>query len=197
MYAAAAPMSGTRPLLHYLSLLRLPGLPIRKNSSKHRHRLQIHLRRHRLIRLRQLTQKLKIINIKTRGAREENSRFLVRRIAECVRRADRHDHVVACFCVDDFFVRALDGGIRGVWDVEAHGAGGDVEGLVVHFVPVWWGAGGLRGHDEFCDAEAVVCVVDVSVGVAFVRDWRSGAGGGWEGESEPVGREVRWGGFGG
>lgn len=63
-----------------------------------------------------------------------------------MRRADRHGDVVARFGVDDGVVRG----------VEAHGALGDEEGLVVHLVPVGGGAGGARWDGEFGAADAVV-----------------------------------------
>ena len=67
-----------------ISSLRLPRLPISQHSRKHSHRLHIHLRRHRLIRFRQLTEQFKIINIKTRRRCEEDFRFFVEGVGECV-----------------------------------------------------------------------------------------------------------------
>lgn len=61
-----------------------------------------------------------------------------------MRRADGDDHVVARLGVDDLLVFAR---VFGVRDVEADAALGDEEGLVVHFVPVGWRAGGFGGED--------------------------------------------------
>ena len=71
-----------------------------------------------------------------------------------MRRPDRHRHVVADVCVDSFFVFARLGRVR---DVEADGAFGDVEGLVVHFVPVRWRAGRFGWKCQLDGSEAVVC----------------------------------------
>ena len=128
------------------SRIILSRLLIHLNSRKHAHRRHRHFRRQRLIRL---TQLLEIINIVTRRGREENPSLLVRGIAERVRRADGNDHVVSGFGINDLLVFAWCVGVR---DVEAHGALGDKEGFVVHFVPVGWGAGGSWWHDELGDA---------------------------------------------
>ena len=71
-----------------------------------------------------------------------------------MRRPDGHRHVIADVRVDDFLVFA-----RVVWVryVEADGALCDVEGFVVHFVPVRWRAGRFGWERELHGSEAVVC----------------------------------------
>ena len=85
-----------------------------------------------------------------------------------MRRPRRNDDEVAEFGVD----------VRVAFGVEADGAAGHEEGLVVHFVPVLGRAGGVGRDGEFGAADAVVCAYGeggrVSVvrllGVGFVKD---------------------------
>jgi hypothetical protein len=138
-----------KPSPHHLTTtppqtsLILPRHLINQRRPIKRHSLHIRLRRHRLPLIPHLTQQLEIINIKCRRAREKQRGLLVCRITESVWRADRDGHVIAGLGVDGFEVAA---GVGRVRDVERDCAGGDVEGLVVHFVPVGRGAGGFGGE---------------------------------------------------
>jgi hypothetical protein len=131
-----------------------PRLLVNKRSSIKRHSLHVRLGRHRLARIAHLAQQLEIVDVKRWCRSEEQLRLLVRRVGEGVRRPYRHRHVVAGVRVDDFLVFAR---VRRVRDVEADGALRDVEGLVVHFVPVGWRAGRFGGERELDGSEAVVC----------------------------------------
>lgn len=62
-----------------------------------------------------------------------------------MRRPDRHRHVIAGVRVDDLFVFAR---VLRVWHVESDRPLSDVEGLVVHFVPVGWRAGRFGRQGE-------------------------------------------------
>ena len=157
-------MPSTCSLQHLPSRLNEHGNPaecslissrllIHLDSSKHRHRLKRHLSRQRLIRLGQLRQQLEVVDIERRRGSEENPGLLIGRIAERMRRSNRHYHVVARFSVDDLFVVAWSVRIR---DVEADHSLGDVEGLVVHFVPMGWRTWCSRWEGELCYADAVV-----------------------------------------
>ena len=108
------------------------------------HHLHIHLRPF----LRPLHHQLEIINIESRRKRIEELRFLIKWIREGVRSANADGNVVAGFGVDGFVV----------FDVEANGALGYEEGLVVHFMPVGWGAGGVRWDGEDGGRETVIWV---------------------------------------
>ena len=134
-------------------LLRLPRLLVHQRRSIHRHRHHIDFSRHGLPLLAQRRQQFEVVDVECRRAREEYAGLLIEGVAERVRRSDGHDHVVPSFGVDDFLIRAWVARLR---DVEADGALGDEEGLVVHFVPVRWRAWGFGRHYELCDADAVV-----------------------------------------
>jgi hypothetical protein len=131
-----------------------PRLLVNKRSSIERHSLYVGLGRHRLARIAHLAQQLEVVDVKCRRRSEEQLRLLIRRVGEGVRRPDRHRHVIADVCVDDFFVFAR---VVRVRDVEADGALCDVEGLVVHFVPVRWRTGRFGWERELDGSEAVVC----------------------------------------
>lgn len=64
-----------------------------------------------------------------------------------MRCSDRNGHIIA-------YVGVMVGVVR---RVEAHGALGDEEGFVVHFVPVSGWAGGVGWEGELGAADAVVC----------------------------------------
>ena len=57
-----------------------------------------------------------------------------------------YSNVITDFCVD----------YLAVGRVEADGALGDEEGLVMHLMPVGWGAGSASWDGEFGAAEAVI-----------------------------------------
>jgi hypothetical protein len=132
-----------------LFLLRLSHvlqhLP-RRQSSKSTHNLYILLLNHLVIILTNFCQNPEIINIKRRRKRIEKFRFLLKRIAECMRGTDWDCHVVSSFGI-------YDGVVGGV---EADCALGYEEGLVVHFVPVRGRARGTGWNGEFGAAYAVV-----------------------------------------
>lgn len=133
-----------------ISLLPLPihlpqHLPCR-HRSKPRHNLDILLLTHPTIPLTLLRHNPKIVNIKRWRIRIKELRLLIRRVGERVRRTHGNRNVIAHLRVDVGVVRR----------VEAHGALGDEEGFVVHFVPVGGRAGGVRGEGEFGAADAVV-----------------------------------------
>ena len=131
-----------------------PWLLVNKRSSVKRHSLHVGLGRHRLARIAHLAQQLEVVDVKCRCRSEEQLRLLIRRVGEGMRRPDGHRHIITDVCVDDFFVFAR---VVRVRDVEADGALCDVEGLVVHFVPVRWRTGRFGWERELDGSEAVVC----------------------------------------
>jgi hypothetical protein len=131
-----------------------PRLFVNKGSGIKRHSLHVGLGRHRLSRIPHLAQHLEVVDVERRRRSEEQLRLLIRGVGEGVRRPDRHRHVIAGVRVDDFLVFA-----RVLWvrDVEADSALCDVEGLVVHFVPVRWRTGRFGWERQLDGSEAVVC----------------------------------------
>lgn len=144
-----------------------PWLLVNQRSSIKRHSLHIRLGGHRLALIAHLAQQLEIVNIKRWRRSEEQFRFLIRRVGERVWRADGNGHVIADVSVDDFLVLAR---VLGVGDVEADGSLGDVESLIVHFVPVRWWTGGFGWEGQFDRTQAVVWERDYKDG----DSWRPG-----------------------
>lgn len=101
------------------------------------HSLTANLLRNRHPIRRHLLQQPEIIDIKRRRERIEELPLLIGRIRKRMFRPRGHDNVVPRFCIDGFFQRR-----------EADCALRDEECLVVHFVPVLWGPGGVWGDGE-------------------------------------------------
>lgn len=133
--------------------MRLPRLLISQDGCEHGHSLHIHLRRNWLIRLRQLAQQFEVINVEARRCGKQDFCLVVVGVAECMWCSNRHDHVIARFGVDDFLVAAFFGRIG---DVETDTSLCDVEGLVVHLVPVRWWTGCLGWHGQLCYTNSVI-----------------------------------------
>ena len=131
-----------------------PRLLVNKRSSIKRHSLHVRLGRHRLACVAHLAQQLEVVDVIRRRRGKEQLRLLIRRVGESVRRPDWNRHVIADLRVDDFFVFAR---VFWVRDVEPDGALRDVEGLVVHFVPVRWRAGRFGWECQLDGSEAIVC----------------------------------------
>lgn len=145
----SSPVPSTNLPTAHPSFLPLLQHLLRRDSRKPRHDLEILLLAHLLVAAADLRQDLEIVNVEGRRERVEELCLRVRRVRERVRRPDRHRHVVADVGVVVSAVRS----------VESHHALRHEEGLVVHFVPVCWGAGGVGRECEFCRAYAVVWVV--------------------------------------